>query len=289
MMDKQVFFIVGTAKAGTSSLYEYLNIHPEVHMCRHKDVTCYFCREWGLAITKQTYLEWLLPPGNYRAAGDVCHGYMTDEDAARKIYNMFPDARIIMILRNPADRAFSMYNWLVANGFEYIPSFEAAVAEEKNRIARNIHKDRRLLQTGGTDDYLYVQSGMYSEQIARYQRVYPAEQILFLKFEDLCADTNAVLRRIYEFIGVDASFNQRIVVYNEKRAVRSVRLQYFIRKAVFPFFGNRIGSLLLRLNSKDGKKLKMKPETRAGLLNCFRDDIKKTEEITGLDLSNWMN
>jgi len=287
-VNKQTFFTVGTAKAGTSSLYEYLSAHPEVHMCPHKDVVCYFCRDWGLAVTEKKYLEWLLPSGDYRVAGDVCHAYMTDGSAANKIHQMFPETKIIMILRNPADRAFSMYNWLVANGFEYIPTFERALEEEKLRIARNIHKDHRMLQIGGEADYLYFNSGLYSGQIARYMALFPRKQILFLKFDDLCADSSAVVKQVYNFIGVNAGFEQKIEIHNEKRAVRSVRFQYFVRRAIFPLLGARLGGFLLWLNTKDGRCLKFDPQTKSRLMEQYRVDIEKTAGMTGLDLSDWL-
>jgi len=287
-MSEQTFFVVGTAKAGTSSLYEYLGAHPEVHMCPHKDVVCYFCRDWGLAVTEEKYREWLLPPGDYKVAGDVCHAYMTDEAAASNMHRMFPDAKIIMILRNPADRAFSMYNWLIANGYEFVPTFEQALKEEGLRIARNIRKDHRLLQHGGTADYLYFHSGLYADQIARYQQFYAADRILFLKFDDLCADTEKVVRQVYSFIGVDPDFKQKIEIHNEKRAVRSVRFQYFVRRAAFPFFGPRVGAFLLWLNTKNGRSLKLPPQTRARLIEQYRPDIEKTADMTGLDLSDWL-
>ena len=284
--NKPVFFVVGAAKSGTSSLYHYLEAHPDIHMCPHKDVVCYFCRDYGMPVTKEEYIKMLLPEGEYKCAGDVCHVYLSDETAAENLHKMFPDAKIIMILRNPADKAFSQYNWLTYHGYEYVESFEEALEEEDRRLKRNMNKDGRLIQ-GSVYSYQYFHSGLYSEQIIRYKKLFDDEKILYIKFDDFSRSTKEVMKCVYDFLGLEYNETE-LKRYNEKRSIRSVGLQYFFRSKLRKIVPKSIFALAMRLNTRSGSGFEINPKTRKYLLEKYRDDLMKTSELTGLDLSSWL-
>jgi len=285
---KSVFFIVGAAKSGTSSINRYLDDHPEVHMCPKKDVACYFCRHYGLSLTLDEYKEMLLPRGSYKVAGDCCHAYLTDGKSAEWIKREFPDAKIIMILRNPADKAFSQYHWLVSHGYEYIESFEDALAAEKLRIAKNPWKDFSLIQ-GYPPNYLYVQSSLYAQQIKHYQQYFSDDKLLFMTFDELKADSGSAMKRIYGFLGVDQNINlEEYKVFNKRKGVRSIKFQYFLVGKMSRILPSFITRTLKRLNTTSGDKITFRASTRKLLLNQFEDDIKETSRVTGLDLKCWL-
>lgn len=287
-INKDVFFIVGAAKSGTSSLNNYLNAHPEIHMCPKKDVACYFCRDYGLPLTFEEYQDMLFFEGDYQVVGDCCHAYLTDEKSAAWIKEKFPQAKIIMILRNPADKAFSQYHWLVSHGYEYIESFEEALKVEESRCARGVWKDHSLIQ-GYPPNYLYYQSSLYAEQIARYTRYFTDDKILYLTYDKLHQNPSKVMMDIASFLGV----NQSIVipkykVFNKRRGVKSIRLQYFLVRKASKILPRKVTELFMRLNTIGGESITFCPETRSFLLQRFKSDIEKTSKMTGLDLNHWL-
>lgn len=287
MTNQNIFFVVGASKSGTSSLNQYLKQHPDINMVKYKDVACYFCKDYGMPITFEEYKEMLLPKvGVYKASGDSCHAYLTDEHSASWIHTEFPNAKIIIILRNPADRAFSLYNWLIAHGYEFAETFEEALSMENDRFLRNIRKQPMLLHTY-KDNYLYFRSGLYSKQVKRYLGVFPRENILFLKFEDLKNDTAGIVRSVYEFIGVEPEQLSAFQVINQRVEPYSVRLQYFMGRYLSKFLPWWLVNQLLSWNLKAKTTTQYNPETRDRLLKDFGEDITATQQLTGLDLSDW--
>jgi len=283
-----VFFVIGAAKSGTSSLYHYLKAHPDIHMCPNKDVACYFCRDYGMPLTFQEYKALLLPEGDYLAAGDCCHAYLTDEKSSEWIRSKFSTAKIIVILRNPIEKAFSQYHWMVSHGYEFIESFEAAIKEEKNRILRNPWKDQRLTQ-GYPPNYLYMHSSMYARQIKRYKKSFPDDQLLFLTYDELRSSPAAMMKKIYNFLGVKDTIKFPLFnAFNKRQDVYSIRLQYFLRNRLMRILPWFIVRLLMKLNTKDGADLMLSKSARDQLIKIFEDDIERTAKLTGLDLDPWL-
>lgn len=287
LTDPTVFFVVGASKSGTSSINQYLEAHPAVNMVKYKDVACFFCNDYGMPITFEEYKEMLFPQGNYIATGDCCHAYLTDVHSASWIHSEFPNAKIIIILRNPADRAFSQYHWLVSQGYEFAETFEEALSMENDRFMRNVRKQANLIQNL-KDAYLYCRTGIYSLQVKRYLEIFPRENILFLKFDDLKNDTAGVVKRIYSFIGVEPYSLPELQVYNERAEPFSIKRQYFIRRYLSKIFPWRLVDRLLKWNLRAKPTIKYNPETRNRLLRDFGEDVKIMQQLTGLDLSNWL-
>lgn len=229
----------------------------------------------------------LLPQGEYLVAGDVCHAYLTDRRSAGWIHEVFPEAKIIMLLRNPADKAFAQYNWLVSHGYEYFETFEEALRAEEDRYRKNVWKVKGLTQEY-RPNYLYFRSGLYAEQVNRYLKCFPRENILFLKFEDFGRNTKDEMKRIYNFLGVTPPHAFEYERYNAKKKVRSARRQYFLRSKLSKVLPMKLVNLLLDCNSIKGMSFDYSPETRNNLLRQYRKDILKTQEITGLNLQEWL-
>ncbi len=166
-MRKPNFFIVGAAKAGTSSLWKYLNSHPQVFMPRdelHKE-PCFFS-SFGESMGLDYYLNLYATASEKQTlCGDASTAHLSDPVSAERIYAFNPDARIIIILRNPADRAYSLYNWMVQEGYEYAGSFEEALRLENIRAAKSIPN---WFDYGYYWDFMYFRSGLYYQQVKRY-------------------------------------------------------------------------------------------------------------------------
>lgn len=281
------FFVAGAAKAGTTSVDYYLGQHPDIYMHPYKDIACYFCAQYGMPVTLREFLGFLFPQkSGYKLAGDACSDYLAEPDSAKEIAQVFPDAKIIIILRNPADRAFSLYQWMVREGYEYLPTFEEALAAEADRISRKC-KGSDLISPS-KQAYLYRHSGYYSDQIRRYLDHFPAQNLLVMKYDDLKANPENFVKRIYEFLGVDSAFVPKLKVLNRGRWPMFPAFQYYCRRKLTRWLPNRLVAIFLRLNKISSKGMKIEQRTRNGLLKEYADDIRVTETLTGLDLSSWL-
>lgn len=286
-MNAPVFFVVGAAKAGTTSVYHYLKQHPEVFMHPYKDIACYFCERYGMAITLDEF-KTMLQPGdvNTRVTGDVCSDYLSDPGAANEISRVFPGAKIIIILRNPADRAFSLYQWMIREGYEYLSTFREALAAESGRMSRKL-KGMDLVSPS-KNAYLYFHSGLYSEQVKRFLDRFPREQTLILKYDDLRNDGLAFMRSIYSFLGVDTAFTPEFMIYNRASRPLSVTFQYFCRRRLSRLLPNALLPFIMRINMSKSGNSKLDPGLHRELLDKYAQDIRVTAAITGLDLHSWL-
>jgi hypothetical protein len=267
------FLIVGAAKAGTTSLYEYLRQHPDVFMSPLKEPGYYWPEaptpEDAPIRTAEEYARLFDGVTTERAIGEATTRYLQSPTAAERIKRDIPDARIIVSLRNPAGRAWSSYLGRLRGGRERRPAEEA-------------------MQPGT----YYFETSLYYESLSRFFRRF--EHIKVVLFDDLRADTKGVMRELYEFLGVDPAFEPDVSVRHNTAAVpRSallnslfVRGTRFLRRVAPPILRNRgftprLHPLLL------GPAAAMPPAMRERLMNQFRDDIEKTASLIGRDLSRW--
>ena len=286
-MSTPIFFVVGAAKAGTTSVYHYLKQHPEIHLHPFKDEACYFCERYGMPITLDEFRDLMTPKNSQAlASGDVCSAYLADPAAAEEIAQAYPDAKIIMILRNPVDRAYSLYQWMTCAGYEYLPSFRDALEQERDRLARKL-KGPELI-TRCKRIYLYFQSGLYSRQVQRYLERFPRERILILRYDDLQRDGVAFMQGIYAFLGVRADFVPTIRIHNRAARPWSIRYAYFCRRWLTRFLPGKLIPFLMRLNPVRPATIPLDNELRTRLLRRYAGDIRSTAALTGLDIQSWL-
>lgn len=287
------FFIAGAAKAGTTSVWEWLKHHPQIFLPKsfHHKEPSFFCSKWGLH-SGEKYLDMFRGASDDQVVGEASTAYLTSPESPELIKQHVPDAKIIIMLRHPVDRAYSLFNYMLNNGFEDVESFEAALqAEDEYRFDRA----RFNPPLGFYHNYLYFRSGLYSEQLARYQKLFPSEQLLVLLLDDFKKDVHASMRKVYRFLGVDESFTTRYEVENQGGVPRVPRLQYLLRSKARPFFQTHsvpgclfVVNLLLRLNAGRSKPAKMKESTRCELLERYAPDVKLTAESIGRNLDKWL-
>lgn len=279
----RVFFLVGAAKAGTTTVYHCLRQHPEIYIQPHKDVACYFCERHGLPLSFEEFERLLFDRrGDAAIVGDVCSDYLADPFAARKIARAFAAAKILIVLRNPADRAFSLYLWMIREGYEYLPSFGEALAAERLRLVRQL-KDPALILLC-KNDYLYFHSGLYSEQVRRYLEHFPREQILITLYDELRADPVAFMQRIYAFLGVRSNFISEIRSHNRSQYLWPVRYPYFCRRWLARVLPSTVVQFLIDLGPKRLLTRALDEGLRAELMARYAADIKRTAQFTGLKL-----
>lgn len=203
------FFVIGTARAGTTSLYHYLSQHPQVFLPRVKEPK-YFCFANGLprwagpgdkeAIStytfadKKTYLSLFNLAASNQLSGDITPWYMYSKDAAESISTLVPESKLICILRDPVCRALSNFQINRRTGREPESSFARAMSLERERIKNN---------WGWT--FHYARRGEYYAQLIPYRELFPREQLLIVSFDDLVSNTDITIHTILEFLGLSTS------------------------------------------------------------------------------------
>ena len=194
------------------------------------------------------------------------------------------------MLRNPADRAFSLYQWMIKEGYEWAPTFKDALRMEKDR--RNsvsfVKENPEYFY-----NFLYRTSGCYARQVDRFLDVFDREQMRFLIFEDFVSSPASCTREIFRFFGIDDSVELNTPVRNKGKSVRSVTLQFWLCRYARPIslkvpFGLRVMRKAMQWNTTPKKKT-LSDSCRRNLVQYYEEDIRKTGELIERDLvSYWL-
>jgi Sulfotransferase family len=286
------FFIVGAQKAGTTSLYHYLNQHPQVYMSSRKEPHFFegmhseFRRPGRRSVPVKDLAEYqalFAGASDESAIGEASASYLFSPRAPGLIKSSVPDAKIIAILRNPADRAYSNFLYCVQVGREPLGSFvEGLQAEE----ARTRDKWGPL--------WYYKQKGFYYAQVKRYFDTFGRDQVGIWLYEDLRNDTFGILGEVFRFLGIDEYFvPDASSEYNPSGIPRVGRLYAGVRMltARNPALVERVIPARLRGYVKRrifAKPPPFPPEVRRQLTDSYREDILRLQELIGRDLSAWL-
>ena len=288
------FFILGAAKAGTTTLYEYLCTHPRIFLSPVKEPQFFShdeVYERGIAYYLRTFFA-----GAEKSAvrGEATPHYLYFEKAAQRIAASAGGlpVRFIVMLRDPVERAYSLYWNMVAEGIETLP-FEAALEQEGERS-----RDPEL-QRSGSVSIQYVDSGMYAKQLRRYLRYFGREQFLVVFLQDLHANPRQVLDQICDFLAIPR-FDSLPKRHNANGAStpRSPTLHRLLRKP--HWIKRHVGRCLpeafkykiaLGLAAANRKRLAYPPlsgEIAARLRVRFAPDVRALEQLCGRRLSEWL-
>ncbi len=297
-MRKVNFFIAGAPKSGTSALSEYLKQHPQVCFSNPKETGFFDEFLKGFSGSEEDYFNYFfttLTP-NHIAIGEGSVWYLYSQKAFENIKRYNPEAKIIIMLRNPVDMIYSLHSQLLYNFIEDVKDFKQAwLMQEGRKSGNNIPKgckDPALLQ--------YSEIGLYSKQTKRLKRIIPAEQTMIILFDDFVNYTEKVYSQVLSFLNLDQDERQDFPKINENKLRRSYKLgrlttslgrffkyRAFIRKILHKA-GIRILPLLDRLNTKKIKRRPLDPEMRSILIEAFRKDILELSTILERDLSHWL-
>jgi hypothetical protein len=201
------FIVVGTQKGGTTELYDQLAQHPQIAPSFAKEVH-FFDANYSKGIDWYTAFFPRLAGSGAGATegcitGEASPCYLFHPDVARRVKATLPAVKIILLLRNPADRAYSHYHHEVRLGYETLP-FEEALARETMRLMGE--KARMLTDENYYSErymhYSYQSRGLYLEQVQSWFETFPQEQILLLKSEDFFGNTQTIMRQVHSFLGV---------------------------------------------------------------------------------------
>ncbi len=230
--------------------------------------------------------------GLYRNSGkepylcDASTAYLTCPDSAKKIFDYNPKAKIIAILRHPTDRAYSLYNWMTSNGYEWATTFEKALDLESYR---SLKRDGGILMPQYYWNYMYRESGNYYLQLERYRRLF-GENLLVLSFNDLAEDKNRFLLKVSNHLKINFH-NHLISTENESKCSLYPPITYLTRR-----LSNLINRFMLYERIDDRDKLlkftlrkarppKMKESTRMALNKFYEAELTKIEQDYGINFS----
>ena len=282
------FFLVGAAKSGTSSLYTYLVQHPDVFLPEVKEPHFFYNeRSPGLPVLREkdlgSYLRLFEGVAGGVRAGEASTSYLYSANAAREIKQLREDAKILAVLRNPVNRAYSQYWNQVRDGQEHL-SFEAALDAEEERKSQN-----------WWHGFLYTETGHYAEQIARYMAAFGHENVQIHLFDDLHQDAREVCSKVFSFLEVDPAHKiETNKVYNRSGPMRSRLLASLLNapsikgsagKVLPPTWKRGVGEWLRNVNRRPVPE--MNPKTRERLRRLFMEDLNRLEDLIGRDLGQW--
>jgi len=286
------FFIIGAPKCGTTSLYRYLEQHPQVFFPLNKEPK-FFCDDIlyaeGLAVYAQRHYH---DARGHAAIGDASPHYLYYDKAARRIRDDLPDTnhRFLVILRDPVARAYSHYWNMVYEGFETLP-FEQALAEEPQRIRSQDFATRAVINAH------YVSCGLYAQQLQRWLDVFDESRFLILFQDELVNQPQQLMERVFDFLGLSSVTVDTNTMHNPSGLARSVGLQRWLRRPsrlrqlVKPFtpysLRFRVATQLAKLNKQTVSYPPLDEKTAARLRERFAPDIEQLKRITGQDLSSW--
>jgi hypothetical protein len=298
------FFIIGAPKAGTTALHAALATHPQIFMSNPKEPKFYLyggsrpidtkgpgdAHGTKESVWQRDRYEALFanaPAGTLR--GESTAFYLQDPKALARIRQEIPDAKLIAIIRDPVDRAYSNWLHLWADGLEPIGDFVTAFEEEDRRIA-----------AGWGFFWHYRRLGRYGEQLAQLLEVFPREQLYLLRYRDLVDQPVSTLNSISDFLSIERDLTSAVPAENTRQFVplslKTRTISPLVRAgatvgAYFPPQIWRAASvpLLRALQHGGGRRPDLSVETRRQLVAHFAADIALLEEITGDSYSDWLS
>jgi hypothetical protein len=295
------FFIVGAPKAGTTALHAALARHPQLFMATVKEPKFFLCDgpppDHGGPGDAHSYREWIWRRDDYEslfdgAAPGVKKGestafYLADYAVHRRIRAAVPDARLIVILRDPVDRAYSNWAHLWADGLETIGDFATACANEAQRK-----------EEGWAPIWRYLETGLYGRHLQHLFDVFPRHQVHFIRYLSLVEEPQATVDGVCRFLGVEESIVADVPPMNVGGYVAPTPTTQFLRTAFrwgaevgshFPPQVWRKASLPLQwlIQRAPQHRPELRQSDRAQLIAYFYDDIAAVEQITGWDLETW--
>lgn len=283
------FFIVGAPKTGTTSLYEYLKNIPDVFLPKNKEPH-FFSPKISELInypnikTREEYLKLFSNVKNQKAIGEASVHYLQDFEAPYNIQKTIPNAKIIIMLRDPIERSFSHYLMSIRFG---------ETTDSLHKILIEILEDKKIPKSRFY--YILIDASQYYSQVKRYYDYFNQKQIKIIIFEEFVKDTTNQVKDVMNFLEIESDILENInKKFNEfaqprnkfaskiltSKLVRKVGKQVLPRSSWEPIMEN--------LFNKKTEKPKLCIEDKKILNDFFYDDVRMLEEFLGKKMP-WKN
>lgn len=293
-MSKPIDFIcVGTQKAGTTTLHDVLKHHPNIYLPERKEAHFFDIDQRfnkGLDWWLQTFFK---GDKNNKKIGVFTPEYLFFKNIPERIKEVLgTDLKIIIVLRQPARRAYSHYLMSKRRGFENL-DFKTALKEEYSRLKEDTYYNK--------NHFSYISRGLYYDQIKRYIDVFGRENVKIFIFENnIINNIDDTLKQLQDFVAVpyqklDASKKSneasepkskliRNLIFNKNNPIKKL----FGLLPISENFKFKVASKINNINQKPAKDKKLLPEEVQSITNTyFKEDIEKTEQLLNIDLSIW--
>ncbi len=306
---KPNFFIVGAPKCGTTALHEYLQHHPDAFLPYYKEPH-YF----GSDLVGSRFLQFRDKPSKYlklfrdvrdeARIGESSPWYLASSVAAAEIHRYNPQAKIIIMLRNPIDMMYSMWSQFRYSGNEQIEIFEEALAAESERV-----QGRRIRRAAHCVTGLqYRHMTRFSEQVSRYFECFGRDRVMVIIFDDFRADTAGIYRSVLEFLELDTDVKVNFGIRNPNKEVRLAWLQNLIistgfslmllkdrltylatTSAFLPYaYRTRAVEGVIAAYTRYERRSPLTRETRRRLAQELWDEVEQLSALLGRDLTHWL-
>ena len=309
------FFIVGAPKAGTTSLYHYLDQHPDVYMSPVKEPN-YFAEEirlgnvsaqwqdWahreynslqlylrgpmqekrfgGIVASWSDYLKLFANVNGEKAIGEASVCYLWSKTAARSIASTTPNAKIVMVLRNPVDRAFSQYKQALASGL-----IAKSFREQVRNSLKNQSDQFELLNP-------FLEFGLYYDQVKRYTEQFSEENLRIYLYEEFKQAPTQITSDIFSFLTVDPQFSPDVSEQHLHTSLpRFKRINFMLKKhGVWSPLKNIVPDDYVPFFKKcvfrNKQRVELDPADRLPLSNYYREDIIRLSRLINRDLHAWL-
>jgi Sulfotransferase family len=290
-------FIAGAPRCGTTSLHDLLGQHPDVYMSPAKEVHFFgsdLHHRGRPPLSEAAYLANFAGARDERRVGEASTSYFYSERAAAEIREFSPDAHVILMLRNPVEMMYSLYNLYRVTGVEEHPSFEAALDAEPRRREGLDLPDRPVLVEG----LFYRQVARLSEHVGRFFETFGRERVHVIVFDDFVADVQSAYAGTLRFLEVDDGFRPEFRARNAATEPRIRGLHEFVLRP--PPLVRRVGAAVVphatrdavsrgirRLNAVPRKPPPLDPALRRRLQQELAAEVAALGELLDRDLSHW--
>lgn len=299
------FLIIGAEKGGTTSLYHYLNQHPDIFMSPEKEPFYFICANGhppllGNRVNDDRFLRTRITDfeeykklfegvSGESAIGEASASYIYDPLACKRIKDTIPNAKIIVVLRNPVDRAFSNFKHCVGRGVEPLRDFKEAINSEEMRMKEN----------WGLVHY-YKEKGYYFKYLKQYYDNFPKENIKVYLYDEYKLYPEKICKDIFSFLSVDPTFSPEFSTkhnvsktsgYKNNVFTKILRsknpLKLFAKNLIPQSTKDKIVNLMEDHNSEEISP--MDDSFRQMLISEYNEDINNLEKLIDKDLSKWRN
>ena len=290
------FIIIGAAKCGTTSLCHYLGQHPQIFISPEKEPR-FFAPEFYTKFTNGPVRKGSIRPEmsieeyeqlfegitTEKAIGEASTEYIFLPEVPRRIKDTIPDVKLISILRDPSERAFSAYCYQMRDGVESL-SFEEALKDEPRRARENWRPG-----------WLYKQTGFYFEQLSRYFNIFEPHQLKVYLYEELDQKPLRTLRDIFNFLEVDSDFVPDLSRKNVSALPKNLMVNRLLSNQspisfLKPYLPKPARSFFRYIKRKNKtSKPDLPQEMRKELVKTYKDDILRLQDLIQRDLSGWMS
>jgi len=299
-MKKVNLFIVGLPKTGSSALYYFLREHPQIFMCPLKEPR-YFATDFHRSNdqfsnnkgifkirTEDQYHDLFKDRTNEVVVGDTSIQYLYSKEAAENIKNYNPDAKIIIMLREPVSFLYSFHQMSVRTFREDKDFVTALLLEDERKKGNHIPKNAAF-----PESHYYTDRIKYTEQVKRFTDQFPKEQIKIIIHDDFKESNHKIFKEILSFLGVDPLFTPVFKKHNVAQVIRTPNIARFFNNQIIWKAGKictpkilkvPIKRIMRKIIYKKNNNNYIDPVFRSFLMKKYKPEVEKISNFLGKDL-----